>query len=96
MKPTTYTTIAAAHLMASLPEEDWRNGKLERLLLAVHLDDEDTLTLTREESDGLIYPDTSIDLARYEDKILTEEDAECLLDYLTQNKMLETASQSNQ
>jgi hypothetical protein len=86
---TTYTTKAAGLLMASLPEEDWGNGKLEKLLLIVNLDDEDTLTVTREESDGVIYPDTNIDLAEYEDGILDRDDSIDLMHYLDKNNMLE-------
>jgi hypothetical protein len=86
---TTYTTKAAGLLLASLPEEDWRNGKLKKLLLIVNLDDEDTLTLTREEADGVIYPDTNIDLVEYEDGILDRDDSIDLMHYLDKNNMLE-------
>jgi hypothetical protein len=86
---TTYTTKAAAAIMASLPEEDWRNGKLDNLLLIVNLDDEDTLTVTREEADGVIYPDTNIDLAEYEDGTLDRDEFIDLMHYLDKNNMLE-------
>lgn len=86
---TTYTTKAAAAIMASLPEKDWRNGKLDNLLLIVHLDDEDTLTVTREEADGVIYPDTNIDLAEYEDGTLERDAFIDLMHYLDKNNMLE-------
>ncbi len=86
---TTYTTKAAAAIMASLPEEDWRNGKLDNLLLIVNLDDEDTLTVTREEADGVIYPDTNIDLAEYEDGTLERDAFIDLMHYLDKNNMLE-------
>lgn len=89
---TTYTSKAAGLLMSSLPEEDWRNGQLDRQLLVVQLDDEDTLTVTREEADGIIYPDTNIDLADladYEDGILDREESIELMHYLRHNDMLE-------
>lgn len=86
---TTYTTKAAAAIMASLPEEDWRNGKLDNLLLIVNLDDEDTLTVTREEADGVIYPETNIDLAEYEDGTLERDAFIDLMHYLDKNNMLE-------
>ena len=86
---TTHTTIAAGNLMASLPEESWRNGELDKLLLVVHLDDEDTLTVTREEADGVIYPDTNIDLCEYEDGTLERDESIDLMHYLRKNNMLE-------
>lgn len=86
---TTHTTKAAGILMASLPEEAWRNGKLDQDLLIVQLDDEDTLTVTREEADGIIYPDTNIDLAEYEDGILDRDESIDLMHYLRRNNMLE-------
>lgn len=86
---TTYTTNAAGLLMASLPEDSWRNGQLDKHLLIVQLDDEDTLTVTREEADGIIYPDTNIDLAEYEDGILDRDDSIDLMHYLRRNHMIE-------
>ena len=86
---TTYTTKAAAAIMAALPEEKWRDGSLNRLFLIVNLDDEDTLTVTREEADGVIYPDTNIDLAEYEDGTLDRDAFTDLMHYLDKNNMLE-------
>jgi len=93
---TTYTTKASAAIMAALPEEKWRDGSLDRLLLIVNLDDEDSLTLSREEADGVIYPDTNVDLAEYEEGTLDPYEAELLMNYLRNNNTLEDpSSQSN-